>query len=316
LNGREPMTRIRAVLVGIDEYEHPHVPSLRGCVNDVALVRSLLKQYFHVPNEDLRVVVNARATKANIMERIAATIAAAEPGDVVVFYFSGHGSQIRDRNGDELTDGLDEIICPYDMDWDRGTYILDDDLDALFGSLPPDVLLEAFFDCCFWGADARGLEPEPRPALLRRDVRYLPPPFDIAARAEGDEDRIDIHLLRGSDTFTERNVLWGASQEGQPAAEDYIDGRPNGIFTYWGCRFIAENIERVDALSYTREQLLEDVRGYLHSLGYVQTPELSAPGELRDATPLLPGPGWGAWVEVGGAGRRPPRQARARRVAR
>ena len=135
---------------------------------------------------------------------------------------------------------------------------------------------------------------------LRRDVRYLQPPFDIAARAEGDWDRLDIHRLRAC-SFAESNVMWGASQEGQPAGEDYIDGRPNGIFTYWGCRFIAENIERVDRLEYTREQLLEDVRGYLHTLGYSQTPELSAPGELRSATPLLPGAGWGRGVEAGGA---------------
>src|SRR6185295_4044071 len=181
------MTSIRAVLVGIDEYERSDVPSLRGCVNDVALVRGLLKQYFEVPNEDIRVLVNGRATKANILARLESTIARAEPGDVVVFYYSGHGSQVRDRNGDELTDGLDEIICPYDMDWDRRTYILDDDLDEIFGDLPPEVLLEAFFDCCFWGADARGLEPEPRPTVLRRDVRYLAPPFDIAARAEGED---------------------------------------------------------------------------------------------------------------------------------
>jgi hypothetical protein len=92
-------------------------------------------------------------------------------------------------------------------------------------------------------------------------------------------------------------VLWGASQEGQPAAEDYMDGRPNGIFTYWGCRFIAEHIEQVARLDYSREQLLEDVRAYLHTLGYAQTPELSAPSDLRAATPLLPG---SAWVELGG----------------
>jgi hypothetical protein len=294
-------------LVGVDKYERDDVPTLAGCVNDVAMVRALLKQYFEVPNEDLRIVVNGRATKANILTRLESTIARAEPGDVVVFYFSGHGSQIRDRDGDELTDGLDEIICPYDMDWDRGTYILDDDLDAIFRALPPGVLLEAFFDCCFWGADARGLEPEPRPVSLRHDVRYLPPPFDIAARAEGDEARIAIHRLRACQSFSEGNVMWGASQEGQPAAEDYIEGRANGIFTYWGCRFIAENIERVDRLEYTREDLLEDLRGYLHSLGYVQTPELSAPGDLRVGVPLLPGAGWGAWVELG-AERRGPRR--------
>ena len=71
-------------------------------------------------------------------------IGQAEAGDVVVFYFSGHGSQIRDRDGDELTDQLDEVICPYDMDWDRRTFILDDDLDALFAAsrgVPPRGVL-------------------------------------------------------------------------------------------------------------------------------------------------------------------------------
>ncbi|MGZ6673976.1 MAG: hypothetical protein ACXVFM_16660 [Solirubrobacteraceae bacterium] len=49
---------------------------------------------------------------------------------------------MRHRNGDELTDGLDEVICPYDMDWDRRTYILDDELDEIFADLSPEVLLE------------------------------------------------------------------------------------------------------------------------------------------------------------------------------
>jgi hypothetical protein len=283
--------RIRAVLVGVDEYARADIPSLRGCVNDVALVRQLLKQYLGVPNEDIRVVVNRRATKQNILRRLFATIERAEPGDVVVFYFSGHGSQIRDRDGDELADGLDELICPYDMDWDRGTYLLDDDLDAIFAATPPEIVLEAFFDCCFWGAGPRELLSEPRPQTLRTDVRYLPPPFDIAARAEGDERRIDVHKFVGCDCFGERNILWAASQEGQSAAEDFIDGRANGIFTYWGCQFIAEHIQ-TDWRSYTRERLLDDLRAYLHSLGYAQTPELAAPSDLRRAAPLAPHPRW------------------------
>jgi hypothetical protein len=304
LSGREPTTMIRAVLVGIDHYERPDIPSLRGCVNDVVLVRALLKEYFAVPNDRIRVVVDRRATKANVLHRLRDMIGRSQPGEILVFYFSGHGSQIRDRDGDELTDSLDEVICPYDMDWDKGTFIIDDDLDRIFETLPPDVLLEAFFDCCFWGAGPRGLSFDGQ--TLRRDVRYLPPPVDIAARAEGEEGELAIHRLRDSELLVERHVAWGAALEGQEAAEDYIDGRANGVFTYWGCRFIAENIERVDRESYSREQLLDDVRGYLHTLGYVQTPDLSAPSDLRAAAPLLPVPEWGAWVEVGATGRRPP----------
>ena len=183
MSAREPIGRIRAVLVGIDEYENPDVRSLQGCVNDVALVRSLLKGYFAVPNEDIRVVVNRRATKAAILHRLRDMISRGQPGDVLVFYYSGHGSQVRDRDGDELTDGLDEIICPYDMDWDRRTYILDDDLDAIFAEMPPDVLLEAGAARRRQGSAACAAEPEP--------VRVLAPAafaehFRAISAREGD----------------------------------------------------------------------------------------------------------------------------------
>src|ERR687892_533321 len=98
--------RIRALLVGVDRYAEPQVPVLRGCVNE-------------------------RATKAQIMRRLHEIIDASRPGDVVVFYFSGHGSQIRDRDGDELSDALDELLCPYDMDWDERRYIVDDEFDEI-----------------------------------------------------------------------------------------------------------------------------------------------------------------------------------------
>lgn len=34
------------------------------------------------------------------------------------FIYSGHGAQVPDINGDE-TDKLDEVICPYDFDWNN-----------------------------------------------------------------------------------------------------------------------------------------------------------------------------------------------------
>jgi metacaspase-1 len=280
--------RIRCVLVGIDVYERPDIPPLTGCVNDVALVRATLKA-FGVPNEDIRVVVNERATKANILHRLRRAVADAEPGDVVVFYFSGHGSQVRDRNGDELADSLDEIICPYDMDWDRKTFILDDDVDVILAETPTDVVVEAFVDCCFWGAGPGGQPAGPGDRVLDPDVRFIPPPFDIAARAEGDEDRLQLHSLAGCHCFEGQNVFWAASSEGQPAAEDYLEGRGYGVFTYWGCRFMVANAEQILNHEYSRQQLLADLHGYLRSHRYEQEPQLWAPWELQIAPPFLRG---------------------------
>ena len=72
-------------------------------------------------------------------------------------------------------------------------------------------------------------------------------------------------------------MFWAASAEGEPAAEDYLAGRAHGVFTFWGCRFIETNLERMIRQNYSREELLFDLRRYLHSLGYAQTAELSAP---------------------------------------
>jgi len=281
---------IRSILVGVDEYERPDVPTLSGCVNDVALVRSVLKSSFGVPNEDIHVLVNERATKARIMNRLELAVSNAEAGDVIVFYFSGHGSQIRDRDGDELSDGLDEVLCPYDMDWASGTYIVDDELEALFREIQPGVLLEVLLDCCFWGVDwDRAPDGQPPPRAIPSDVRYLPPPFDLASRIEGDEEILQRHGFPECHCFRDRHVLWAASAEGQPAAEDDFEGRQQGVFTYAGCRFIEANIDNIWRQDYGRERLLLDLREYMGSLGYAQTAQLAAPGLLLELGPFMLG---------------------------
>jgi metacaspase-1 len=104
--------------------------NLQGCVNDATNVRDILLRYYGFTTNDIRVLVDARATKSAIMDRLNWLVKDAKAGDKLLFHFSGHGSQIRDRDGDELKDQLDEIICPHDMDWD-GTYIVDDDLSKM-----------------------------------------------------------------------------------------------------------------------------------------------------------------------------------------
>ena len=41
-------------------------------------------------------------------------VQACQPGDSLVFQFSGHGSQVRDYSGDEV-DGLNETLLPCDF---------------------------------------------------------------------------------------------------------------------------------------------------------------------------------------------------------
>jgi hypothetical protein len=278
------MTTIRAVLVGVNEYERPDIPSLRGCVNDVLLVRKLLRRWFGVQNCHIRLLVDARATKAEILRRLRESLAAADPGDLVVFYFSGHGSQIRDRDGDELSDQLDELLCPYDMDWDEHRYIVDDEFDRIVASAPEDVLLEAFFDCCFWGAEPPGFTraiPAAEPG-----VRYATPPVDIYARIEGEP--LPVAPLAAGLRIGEGNVAWAASAEGMPASELEVDGDWYGLFTFWGCQSIRDYAARGELRQTTREQLIRDVRAILAALPSGQRPGVFASRELLHEPPLTP----------------------------
>lgn len=262
----------RALLVGIDEYQSH--PGLKGCVNDVVLVRDVLKTHLGFDNTQIRVIVNHRATKGAILYRLEALIGSAEPGDILFFYFAGHGSQIRDRGvRDELVDHLDEIICPYDFDWDSRTFIVDDELEELFSEVPEDVLIEVFLDSCFWGAGTRdSLAPSLGQDFAR--VRFLAPPVDLAARAEGDEERLDVHYFT-EQLLAENRVLWAASREGETSAEVELEGRVNGVFTYYGSQLVVSEIDAIVSGAYRRDALLADLRTLLAEAGHSQVPQLS-----------------------------------------
>jgi hypothetical protein len=255
----------RALLVGVNKYKMPG-SDLSGCVNDATNVRDVLLKHFGFEVNEIRLVVDERATKSGIMKRLEWLIKDAKPGDRLLFHFSGHGSQVRDRDGDELKDRLDEILCPHDMDWD-GTYITDDELGDLFGKVRKGVNLELLLDCCHSGTGTReahaiGMLP---PELSLRP-RFLPPPADIAARM-GDDDLEVRKLLRSANPVT--HVLFSGCRDNQTSADAYIDGSYNGAFTYYFCRHLRDAqgaLKRVD--------LLKRVRASLRFNGFSQVPQL------------------------------------------
>eukprot|EP00958_Prasinococcus_capsulatus_P003668 scaffold336_cov384-Prasinococcus_capsulatus_cf.AAC.26 len=89
----------RAVLVGCN---YPGTNAkLNGCVNDVRTVEALLKEYYGFSDADITILVDADArsgettpTGKNIKAALKTMVSEAKPGDVLVFHFSGHGTQI------------------------------------------------------------------------------------------------------------------------------------------------------------------------------------------------------------------------------
>jgi hypothetical protein len=90
----------RALLVGCN-YPGTKV-ELHGCANDVKRMKDTLITRFGFDEEDILVLLDTdrsgmQPTGANIRNCLAKMIAGVRPGDVMVFHYSGHGTQVREE---------------------------------------------------------------------------------------------------------------------------------------------------------------------------------------------------------------------------
>jgi hypothetical protein len=175
----------KALLLGINNYKS--VSDLRGCIRDVETFRALLTNQFGFGSDDIHSFTDEEVVKNRIESEWKWLIKNAQEGDTLVFMFAGHGSQTDDKNGDE-DDGVDELLCLYDMDFDDpDTYLLDDDIGRMTKRVPEGVSLTMIFDCCHSGTatrllarpGARSLAPSKQPfvdeeASLQRAQEMLP----------------------------------------------------------------------------------------------------------------------------------------------
>jgi hypothetical protein len=263
----------KALLVGINQYEN--VSNLRGCVNDVTNVSALLMKYRGFTEEEIRVLTDVDATKHAIEKRLEWLAADAAPGDYLLFHFSGHGSAVLDRNADE-NDGLDEILCPYDMDWD-GTFITDDQLKEQL-QVPDGVQIEAILDCCHSGSEGEALNVKPSVlAAPDQRPRYLAPPRDSASGRTKLGAKVRSRILR-SRSVRSAPVIWAGCGANQTSADALIEGVPWGAFSQALCGLMRQHEGEV-----SRRRMLELTRTALTSGGYSQRPELEASAAIADS---------------------------------
>lgn len=162
----------RALLVGINDYPDP-ANRLDGCVNDVFLMSSVLQESGFAP-EDIRVVLNERATAAGIMDRLHWLLDDVKSGDTRVLFYSGHGAQMPVYGPTDEADRMDECLVPYDFDWAPEHAVTDKQFLNLHSQLPYDSHFAAIFDCCHSGGMTRE---------GARKARGITPPDDIRHRA-------------------------------------------------------------------------------------------------------------------------------------
>jgi len=270
-----------AVIVGVSKYWDSSM-DLHGPQNDVTEIWTLLKDVYGFPQENLRVLVNERAKEHHIIDRLEWLLSNTEAGDELVFYFSGHGSQLRDRDGDELDDGMDEFVLPHDFTWDTTHYIIDDHLYDIFKDLAPGANLTMICDSCHSGTMTRSIKPpKQNPKKLQVQKRVVYPPFDLEARFKDVELPVNKFGAKSEEgqikSADQRHVLLSGCRDDQVSWSAVFDGGYwHGGLSYYLVKALKKNP------NLTWREVLPEINRGLEAKGLDQNPQLSGMDKLLD----------------------------------
>lgn len=247
------LRNLYALLVGIDEYPKPG-DCLKGCVNDIKAVKDYLEQRFASDNYQLciQTLLNKDATREAIIKGFQKHLSQANSNDVVLFYYSGHGSQ-EENIPEEFwrfePDKKNETLYCYDSGLPGHWHLADKELNKLIREVAvKDPHICVILDCCHSGSGTK----DPSPDVVERSA-----PADQRSRPRetylvGVDELAELgtsHRSKRSSTgwdFMGRHVLMAACEDRDTAKEVEINGKKRGIFSY--C--LLESLEQPGKLTY------------------------------------------------------------------
>lgn len=210
-----PTTR-RALLIGIN-YRGSDC-ALSGCINDALNAKSLLSAHYSFSEDNILLLTDdtpLKPTRKNILAAWEWLVSGApassfqpgakyaEPllkGASLYFHYSGHGSSVKDKDGDEV-DGKDEALVPIDCD-DAGLIIDDEVRKALVDKVPHGCRLTAVMDCCYSGSNFDLLwnysASSGSSFVLKKEGQYAPTAAEVIMLSGCKDNQYSSDLSRGS----------------------------------------------------------------------------------------------------------------------
>lgn len=266
----------KALVIGINTYSPPPnsktdsaasrfaFADLDGARNDAEVIHATLISYFGFREKDIRLLLDRDATREGILQGIEELLNSCDSGDIAVFYYAGHGSQVFNSASAEA-DKKDETIVPADGWKQDGMDITDKHLAKLFNRFADkQVTLTAIFDCCHSGSLSRGL------SVARPKYRSV--------KASSFDTRDASAPLAPEQRNGSRFMIISASQDNEFAVEQRDDQeRPHGAFTLSLMQAIQQLGNNVSA-----QNLFNSTRAILKLNGKKQEPVLAAGPERKE----------------------------------
>jgi Caspase domain len=279
-------TTVYALLIGINEYDptiklegKAHFPALTGCVPDVMAIQEWLTQDTSIDLKPL-VLTDKIATKSAIVAGFQQHLTQATEGDVVLIYYSGHGTmEVADTSvWTSETDGrLECMACYYDRSGVDTFLLADKELRYLLHQVwaKTQAHITAIFDCCNSGDNTRSMTP----TLEKRVQRKI----DFTFKQRDWSNFIFSDTLKPNDFKNKgledvlpsgRYIQFAAAESNEPAEEDPILHR--GVFS----------LVLLDVLTNTGGFVsYRDLHSHIQcrlKYKYDQRPKLFAPADFAD----------------------------------
>ncbi|MGB6301840.1 MAG: caspase family protein [Rivularia sp. (in: cyanobacteria)] len=288
------MTRnLYALLVGIDEYPNPR-DCLQGCVNDITAVKEYLEQRLASDRYELQIktLFNQDATRDNIIDGFREHLSQANSNDVVLFYYSGHGSQEENIPEEFLPfepDGKNETLYCYDSfeNW----HLADKELARLIHQVSaknPHICV--ILDCCHSGSGTKDPGEEVVERKVAGDKRHRPLNsylVNVDDLSKFSKSRSAKPSSTGWEFPQGEHILMAACEDRDTAKELIIDGKKRGIFSY----SLLQALKQPDKFTYRElwQQAKNKVSTELNKISRTQFPQLEVTPPDNDNLLFLDG---------------------------
>lgn len=277
----------KALLIGINYIGSQH--ALNGCINDIKNINNTLTQKCGYDSSNIKILTDetsVKPTRSNIETNIRLFASNCKAGDILFFYYSGHGSQMRDTNGDE-TDGLDDVLVP--LDFEQNGVITDDWVFANLSSiLPKDVILWCFTDCCHSGTIM-----DLQYNLQCNSVYSKGQPTPNLTYNPSDWSNQYSFINEKSKVTLANSYLISGCLDSQTSADAYLKSQYQGAFTCCFLEFINNNCTklangsmRFNSGSKKIIDVLKELNCRLIINNFKQRPQLSM-GHIQDVNILF-----------------------------
>lgn len=220
--------------IGLNQVDHTaygEIASLEAAVNDAHSWQQFARKKGFIT----RLFTDKRAKVAPVKRAFNKLAKTANPGDLILISYSGHGSEIaNDLPGREVPEAFDQTWCLYDRQ------LLDDELYELFSHFKKGVRITVVSDSCHSGTVTRDINNLGLNELLHDGLQQLAENYGFRSK-ELPVKNATINALNADAAYRELQKHYstlrltiGASVKLLAACQDdevTYDGEKNGLFT-------------------------------------------------------------------------------------